>query len=115
MSDIDRIIDAIERIRQPLDQRNQEERIIRSDPKQTGLNDYIASLDRTNQALGDLKNTNLRANQQAIAELNTLLTTGTSRLQDEFRDALYEHTRPVEPLNYLTKRVLPFECVDFFA
>ncbi|KAF2098524.1 hypothetical protein NA57DRAFT_38966 [Rhizodiscina lignyota] len=115
-SNIDRIIDAIERIREPLDQRNREERIIQSDPKQTGLNDYIASLDRTNQALGDLKNTNLRSNQQAIAELNNLLTTGTSRLQDEFRDALYEHTRPVEPLHFITKQLkfpsIPEESVS---
>lgn len=94
-------------MREPLDQRVREERILQSDPKQTGLNDYIASLDRTNQALGDLKNTNLRSNQQAIAELNSLLTTGTTRLQDEFRDALFEHTRPVEPLHFITKQ-LPF-------
>lgn len=106
-TDVDKILDAIERVREPLDQRVREERILHSDPKQTGLNDYIASLDRTNQALGDLKNTNLRSNQQAIAELNTLLTTGTTRLQDEFRDALFEHTRPVEPLHYITKQ-LPF-------
>lgn len=92
-------------MREPLDQRNREERILQSDPKQTGLNDYMASLDRTNQALGDLKNTNLRSNQQAIAELNDLLATGTGRLQDEFKDALLGHTRPVEPLHFLTKQL----------
>lgn len=106
-ANIDKIIDSIERIRAPMDQRNREERILRSDPKQTGLNDYIASLDRTNQALGELKSTNLRSNQQAIADMNTLLSEGTGRLQEEFRDALIEFTRPVEPLHYLTKN-LPF-------
>lgn len=106
-ANIDRIIDSIEKIRAPMDRRNQEERILRSDPKQTGLNDYIASLDRTNQALGELKSTNLRSNQQAIADMNVLLSEGTGRLQEEFRDALFEYTRPVEPLHYLTKN-LPF-------
>lgn len=106
-ANIDKIIDSIERVRAPMDQRNREEQILRSNPKQTGLNDYIASLDRTGQALGEMKSTNLRSNQQAIADMNNLLSEGTVRLQAEFSDALADFIRPIEPLHYLTKN-LPF-------
>lgn len=64
----------------------------------------MASLDRTTQALGDLKRSNLRSNQQAVAELSTLLKTGTKQLEDVFREILREDARPVEPLHYITKR-----------
>jgi exocyst complex component 7 len=103
-SDIDRIIDAIERIRDPLDQRDREERIIRSNPQKVGLSDYIASLDRTSQALGGLKQSNLRTNQQAISELKSLLKGGTVQLEDLFKDLLKEDARSIEPLQYITKR-----------
>lgn len=109
-SNVDRIIDAIDRIRQPLDQRGREERIINAGPKKAGLQDFIASLDRTTQALGDLKHSNLRSNQQAIAELNSLLKRGTKQLEDVFREILREDARPVEPLHYITKQ-LPFPAL----
>jgi exocyst complex component 7 len=67
----------------------------------------MASLDRTTQALGDLKRSNLRSNQQAVAELSTLLKTGTKQLEDVFREILREDARPVEPLHYITKRKQP--------
>ena len=67
----------------------------------------MASLDRTTQALGDLKRSNLRSNQQAVAELSTLLKTGTKQLEDVFREILREDARPVEPLHYITKRKKP--------
>jgi exocyst complex protein 7 len=67
----------------------------------------MASLDRTTQALGDLKRSNLRSNQQAVAELSTLLKTGTKQLEEVFREILREDARPVEPLHYITKRKKP--------
>ncbi|KAF2842577.1 exocyst complex protein exo70 [Patellaria atrata CBS 101060] len=109
-SNVDRMLEAIDRIREPLDQRNREERIIRSGPRKTGLTDYIASLDRTTQALGDLKHSNLRSNQQAIGELNALIRLGTSQLEDVFKDILLDDVRPVEPLHYVTK-ALPFPAI----
>ncbi|KAF2265889.1 exocyst complex protein exo70 [Lojkania enalia] len=103
-SNVDRIIDAIDRIRAPLDQTNREERIIRAGPRKTNLQDYIASLDRTTVALSDLKRSNLRSNQQAVAELSTLLKMGTKQLEDVFRDILREGAlRTVEPLEYVAK------------
>ncbi|KAF2817345.1 exocyst complex protein exo70 [Mytilinidion resinicola] len=106
-SNIDRIIEAIDRIREPLDQRNREERIIRAGPRKVPLQDYMASLDRTTQALADLRRSNLRSNQQAVAELSTLLKTGTKQLEEIFREILQEDARTVEPLHYITKQ-LPF-------
>jgi len=67
----------------------------------------MASLGRTTQALGDLKRSNLRSNQQAVAELSTLLKAGTKQLEDVFREILRENARPVEPLHYITKRNQP--------
>lgn len=103
-ANIDRVIMAIDRIREPLDMRNQEERIIRSSPQKVGLTEYVASIDRTRQALRDLKQSNLRSNQQAISDLNGLLKTGTQQLEAIFRDTLREAgVQPVEPLHYITK------------
>lgn len=67
------------------------------------MHDYLASMDRTNQALSNLKNTNLRSNQEAIAELNYLLKFGSQELESLFRDTLREEANPVEPLRYITK------------
>ncbi|OCK84319.1 hypothetical protein K432DRAFT_440188 [Lepidopterella palustris CBS 459.81] len=110
-SNIDRIIEAIDRIREPLDQRSREERILRAGPRKVPLQDYMGSLDRTTQALSDLKRSNLRSNQQAVAELSTLLRTGTKQLEDVFREILRDDARPVEPLHYITKQ-LPFPTLS---
>ncbi|KAK8159645.1 Cullin repeat-like-containing domain protein [Phyllosticta citrichinensis] len=109
-NNIDKVVEAIDRIRQPLDQRSREERVINAGPKKVGLADFIASLDRTTQALGELKQSNLRSNQQAIAELNSLLKRGTKQLEDVFREILREDARMVEPLHYITKQ-LPFPAI----
>ncbi|KAF2870868.1 Cullin repeat-like-containing domain protein [Massariosphaeria phaeospora] len=103
-SNIDKVNDAIERIRAPLDQTNREERIIRAGPKNVDLRDYIASLDRTATALTDLKRSNLRSNQQAVAELGSLLKFGSKQLEDVFKEMLRESSaRTVEPLEYVAK------------
>lgn len=60
-------------------------------------------MDRTTQALSDLQNTNLRSNQEAIAELNELLRFGNKELEGAFRDTLNEEAHAVEPLHYITK------------
>ncbi|KAF2187990.1 hypothetical protein K469DRAFT_704273 [Zopfia rhizophila CBS 207.26] len=103
-SNIDRIIDAIDRIRAPLDQTNREERIIKAGPRKVPLQDYIASLDRTTLALSDLKRSNLRSNQQAVSELSALLKLGTKQMEEVFREVLREGSRQrVEPLEYVAK------------
>ena len=73
-------------------------------PRKGDLRDYIASLDRTNVALSDLKRSNLRSNQQAVTELSTLLQVGTKQLEDVFRDILRDASaRTVEHLEYVAK------------
>jgi exocyst complex protein 7 len=64
----------------------------------------MASLDRTTQALSDLRRSNLRSNQHAVAELGALLKTGTQQLEEIFREILREDAQNVEPLHYITKR-----------
>ncbi|CAK4033955.1 Exocyst complex exo70 [Lecanosticta acicola] len=100
---IDKILGAIEKVKQPLDMRNKEERIIRSRPERVGLAEYIASIDRTNQALKDLKKTNLRSNQVAISDLSSLLAVGTGNLENVFRDMLRQDAQPIEPLKQITQ------------
>ena len=102
-ANVDRILEAIERVREPLDMRNREERILRSRPDRVGLAEYIQSMDRTNQALRDLKSTNMRSNQQAISELNGLLHIGTQNLEDVFRDLCRRDSQPIEPLGHIMK------------
>ena len=100
---VDRVLEAIDRLREPLDQRSQEEQIIRTDPRKTGIREYIASLDRTTRALKGLKRSNLKSNQNAIKELTQLLQYGTKQLEYIFRETLQEDARPIEPLHFITK------------
>lgn len=58
---------------------------------------------RVEKALVDLNATNLRSNQKAIADFNSLLSTGSSQLQDMLKSELQQHVTPIEPLHYLTK------------
>ncbi|GAB7359120.1 hypothetical protein MBLNU230_g5188t1 [Neophaeotheca triangularis] len=102
-SNVDKILEAIEKVREPLDMRNKEERILRSRPDRVGLNEYISSIDRTNQALKDLKSTNMRSNQQAITELQGLLSSGAQSLEGVFRDMLRQDSQPIEPLQQITR------------
>lgn len=104
-NNIDRVIEAIERLRAPRDQTDREERIIRAGPGRGDLRDYIASLDRTAIALSDLKRTNLRSNEKAVAQLAGLLKLGNKSLEDVFRGILQDCSREkVQPLEYVAKR-----------
>jgi exocyst complex protein 7 len=104
-TNIDRVIMAIDRIREPLDMRNREEQLLRSTPQAVGLTEYIASVDRTRQALGDLKQSNIRSNQQAISELSNLLSVGSQQLENIFQSTLRDGVAPVEPLHFITKNI----------
>lgn len=73
-------------------------------PAKVGLTEYMASLKRVDRALTQMTTTNLRANQQAIGDFNELLSEGSAKLQDLFRSAVLEDTKPLEPLHYITKR-----------
>ena len=102
-TNVDRVLIAIDKAREPLDMTKREERILRSRPDRVGLPEYISSIDRTNQALRELKATNLRSNQQVISELNDLLQVGTQSLEDVFRDLCRRDSQPIEPLGYIMK------------
>lgn len=58
---------------------------------------------RVEKALVDLNTTNLRSNQNATADFNSLLNTGSNKLQEMLRSELKQHITPIEPLHYLTK------------
>ena len=100
---IDGVNEAIEKLRQPLDAKGKEEGIIRSGPRNSGLNQYLGALKRVDRALTDLTATNLRANQQAITECHGLLSTGTNQLLDLYRSSLSDEDQQIEPLHFLTK------------
>ncbi|KAE8378384.1 Cullin repeat-like-containing domain protein [Aspergillus bertholletiae] len=109
-NNIDKVNDAIDRLRQPLDAKSREEGIIRSGPQNVELSQYLAAIKRVEKALVDLNSTNLRSNQNAISDFNALLSTGTARLQDLLRSKLSDDVSPIEPLHYLTKE-LPFPSI----
>ena len=102
---IDRINEAIDRLRQPLDAKGREENVIRAGPRKAGLQPYLGALKRVDRALKDLTNSNMRSNQQAISDFLELLKTGHAQMQDLFRDILKEDARPVEPLHFITKQL----------
>ncbi|OXV05762.1 hypothetical protein Egran_06469 [Elaphomyces granulatus] len=109
-NNIDRVNDAIDRLRQPLDAKVHEEGIIHAGPQSTGLPQYLAALKRIEKAFTELSNTNLRSNQRATSELGSLLITGSGKLQELYRSILMQSASPVEPLHYLTKQ-LPFPTI----
>lgn len=102
-TNVDRIMEAIEKVRQPLDMRNREEQILRDRPDRVGLGQYIASIDRTNRALRDLQATKMRSNQNAISELSSLLQVGTQNLEAVFRDIIRGDSQPIEPLQQIMR------------
>ncbi|KAK3111157.1 exocyst complex component exo70 [Teratosphaeriaceae sp. CCFEE 6253] len=101
-TNIDRILAAIDKLREPMDMKDREERILRSRPDRVGLQEYIGSIDRTNQALRNMKATNMRSNQRAMSELTGLLQIGTQNLEGVFRDTLRDDSQPIEPLKQIT-------------
>jgi exocyst complex component 7 len=100
---IDLVLEAIDRLRQPLDARGREEEIIRAGPKLSALPQYLGALKRVDKALNDLTSSNLRSNQVAISEFHSLLSLGVNQLNDMYRSMLQEDAKPVEPLHYITK------------
>ncbi|KAI0008605.1 exocyst complex protein exo70 [Xylariaceae sp. FL0662B] len=103
-NNIDAVIAAIERLRQPADSKQDEEAIIRQGPEKAGLANYLNSIKRLNKALSDMKASNLRANQQTMADLQRLILSGNMQLENSFDKLLRAETpRAVEPLNYITK------------
>ncbi|KAF8859069.1 hypothetical protein BDZ45DRAFT_704439 [Acephala macrosclerotiorum] len=102
-TNIDGVISAIERIRQPSDIKSNEEDIIRQGPDKAGLASFLSSVKRVNKALAELRNTNLRSNQQAVADLSRLLKSGNQALETHFKKLLAEDSAPIEPLHYITK------------
>ncbi|KAF7918405.1 uncharacterized protein EAE97_011860 [Botrytis byssoidea] len=100
---IDGVIAAIDRIRQPSDIKSNEEDIIRKGPEAVGLAVFLSSVKRVNKALADMKRTNLRSNQQAMVELSKLSKSGNTQLESYFQGLLQEDSQPLEPLHYITK------------
>ncbi|KXG50533.1 Exo70 exocyst complex subunit [Penicillium griseofulvum] len=118
-SNIDKVNDAIDRLRQPLDAKNREDGIIRAGPQSSGLTQYLSAVKRVEKALVDLNTTNLRSNQNAITDFNSLLNTGSAKLQELLRGELSQHATPIEPLHYLTKDLsfpsIPEETISHMA
>ncbi|OAA68539.1 exocyst complex protein exo70 [Niveomyces insectorum RCEF 264] len=101
---IDSVVAAIERLRQPADSKNEEEQIIRAGPEATGLSTYLGSVQRLGRALGEMRASNLRSTQQTISELQRLITSGNAQLEGYFDQLLRAETpREIEPLHYVTK------------
>lgn len=106
------VLTSIERLRQPADSKNDEEAIIRQGPEKAGLSSYLNSIKRLNKALGDMKASNLRANQQTITDLQRLIVLGNTQLENSFDKMLRAETpRSIEPLNFITKNA-PFPLIS---
>jgi exocyst complex component 7 len=72
-------------------------------PEKAGLAAVLSSVKRVNKALQEMKQTNLRSNQQAVSDLSRLLKAGNTQLEGHFQRLLQEDSRPIEPLYYITK------------
>ena len=102
--DVDAVIGAIERLRQPADSKNDEEQIIRAGPDKAGLSNYLSSIKRLDKALSDMKASNLRSTQQTVADLQRLVKSGNTQLESHYDKLLRGETpRSIEPLHFITK------------
>lgn len=102
--DVDSVLSAIDRLRQPADSKDDEEQIIRSGPDNAGLSPYLASMKRLNKSYSDMKASNLRANQNTMQDLGRLIKTGNAQLESYFDNILRGETpRSIEPLHFITK------------
>ncbi|EGX94651.1 exocyst complex protein EXO70 [Cordyceps militaris CM01] len=115
-SNVDSVISAIDRLRQPADSKDDEEQIIRAGPEKAGLSAYLASIKRINRSHVDMQASNLRANQNTMADLTRLIKSGNTQLESFFDKLLRNETpRSLEPLHYITKDkefpVLPQETI----
>ncbi|KAI0972605.1 exocyst complex protein exo70 [Xylaria arbuscula] len=103
-NNIDAVVAAIEKLRQPADSKDDEENIIRQGPEKAGLSNYLNSIKRLNKALENMQTSNLRANQQTISDLQRLVKNGNTQLENSFDKLLRSETpRSIEPLHYITK------------
>ncbi|KAI1809859.1 exocyst complex protein exo70 [Poronia punctata] len=103
-NNIDSVISAIEKLRQPADSKEDEENIIRQGPEKAGLSNYLNSIKRLNKALENMQTSNLRANQQTISDLQRLVRNGNTQLENSFDKLLRGETpRSIEPLHFITK------------
>ncbi|KAK7956790.1 Cullin repeat-like-containing domain protein [Apiospora aurea] len=111
-NNIEGVISAIERLRQPADSKNDEEAIIRQGPDKAGLSNYLNSIQRLSKALAEMQTSNLRANQQTISDLQRLIKNGNGQLENFFDKLLRDETPPsLEPLHYITKNQ-PFPIIS---
>ncbi|KAL1852824.1 hypothetical protein VTK73DRAFT_9129 [Phialemonium thermophilum] len=104
-NNVDAVIGAIERLRQPADSKNDEEQTIRMGPEKAGLSNYLGSIKRLDKALSDMRASNLRSTQATAAELQRLVQSGNAQLESHFDKLLRGETpRSIEPLHYVTKQ-----------
>ncbi len=68
-----------------------------------GLSTYLASVKRIQSKFGDLSKKSMRVNQDMARELSDLLREADRRLRELAENTLKEHTKPIEPLHYITK------------
>jgi exocyst complex protein 7 len=80
-------------------------------PEKTGLEPFLSSVKRVNKALVEMRRTNLRSNQQAVADLSRLLKSGNLQLENQFQKILQSDSRPIEPLQIIMK-AKPFPLID---
>ena len=121
--DVDKMLTVIDQWQKPLEGRGQEESVIRdgyataqpmmgiqadptNSPAKAGVVNYLRSLKRVDSMLSELASKKLRVNQQAVDELEQLVRHGNTELQTLFDSILREDARKIEPLHYITKRML---------
>ena len=102
--DIDNVLAAIGRLRQPAENKNDEEQIIRAGPDKAGLSNYLSSMKRLGRSHNEMQASNLRANQTTFSELGRLIKIGNVQLEEHFEKIIRGETpRSIEPLHYITK------------
>ncbi|ERT02980.1 hypothetical protein HMPREF1624_01284 [Sporothrix schenckii ATCC 58251] len=103
-NNIESVIAAIERLRQPAENKNEEELIIRAGPEKAGLSKYLSSVQRLDRSLNEMKASNIRSTQQTIGELQRITSSANAQLESYFDQLLRVETPPeIEPLHFATK------------
>ena len=107
----DRMLEAINKMQSPLEGRAEDEAIIRQGPERIGVPNYLTCLRRVQGKHDQLSRSPVRVNQEAAESLSELLVFGASKLQNVFEAKLKAISRPVEPLQFITRNH-PFPALN---
>ncbi|KAI9027967.1 Cullin repeat-like-containing domain protein [Hyaloraphidium curvatum] len=112
---LDKVLMLLNNVNVYLELPRQEEAIIMKGPAPDKVDEYLVSLDRVRQAARYITKTQLRSADDTLRQLNKLIATGFSKLEDLFREVLSSYSNPFDITPYINAPIpsLPQQILEF--